>query len=81
MKILSVTLAILIAFAIIFWGLFYYSIRLARETITAPQATTAASSSAKSFPKINLSTGTPLNSGGPSGPPHITGPSGPPPTY
>jgi hypothetical protein len=83
MKILGVTLVILIVFAVGFWGLFYYSVRVARETISPLQATsTANSSGARHLPKINPPTSTaPANFHGPTSAPHIIGPSGPPPNY
>jgi hypothetical protein len=81
MKILTVTLIALIVFAVVFWGLFYYSVHIARETATIFQATSTAGSSATPLSEINPSTTTPANFHGPTSQPHIIGPSGPPPNY
>lgn len=83
MKILGITLVILIVLAIGFWGLSYYSVHVARETISPLQATSTANSSGVGhLPKINPPTSTaPANFHGPTSEPHIIGPSGPPPNY
>jgi hypothetical protein len=85
MKILGITLIVLIIFAVIFWGLFYYSVRIARETVSPLQTTSTANPSATGhlpIPTINLPTSTaPATFHGPSSEPHIIGPSGPPPNY
>jgi hypothetical protein len=95
MKILGVALLTLIAFAIVFGGISYYSTRLAREaastTYLTQEATTTpqATSTAKSYPaeplvKTTSSPATPTNlpsANGPTTLPHMIGPSGPPPNY
>ena len=82
MKILTVTLVALIIFSVIFWGLFYYSVRIANETATAPQATsTPGYFSARPLPRTNSSTTAPVDFHGPTSQPHIIGPSGNPPNY
>jgi len=82
MKILTVTLIALIVFAVVFWGLFYYSVRIANETATTLQATsTPGYFSAQPLPKVNSSGTAPANFHGPTSQPHIIGPSSNPPNY
>jgi hypothetical protein len=81
MKILSVTLIALILFAIVFWGLFYYSVRVARETIITLEATSTANPSVTTSTTPQSPSATPTSPQGPTNLPHIIGPSGPPPSY
>ncbi len=81
MKILGIALIVLTVFAVVFWIFFYYSVRVARETVTLPQATSTATSSTKPLLKVATPTMTPISSHGPTNVPHIIGPSGPPPNY
>jgi hypothetical protein len=88
MKTLGATIIVLVLLAVMFWGFFYYSIHLAKESIVLPDETsgTAASSPITGsvinpLQAINPSTSVPIEFHGPTGPPHIIGPSGPPPNY
>ena len=86
MKTLGATLIALVILAVMFWGFFYYSVHLAKESASAPvTATTADSSainsSAKALPTETITSTPSVNFRGPTGAPHIIGPSGPPPNY
>ncbi len=87
MKILGVTVIALIILAVMFWGFFYYSVHLAKESAALPANTSTADSSVTNIPSLtplstaNLTTTPVTNFRGPTGAPHIIGPSGPPPNY
>jgi cytoskeletal protein RodZ len=83
MKVLNVSLVVLIVFAVIFWGFFYYSVRIARETTSESQTTSTTNSASTEQPlsEINSPTTTPVNYHGPTEAPHMIGPSAPPPHY
>lgn len=86
MKILGATLIALVILAVMFWGFFYYSVHLAKESAATPGATATADSSAANpsvptLPTETLTSTPSVNFRGPTGAPHIIGPSGPPPNY
>ena len=86
MKILGATLIALVILAVMFWGFFYYSVHLAKESANTPATTatadsSAVNSSAKALPTATITSTPSMNFQGPTGAPHIIGPSGPPPNY
>lgn len=89
MKTLGSTIIVLAVLAVIFWGFFYYSVHLAKESVVLQNGTSSAAlpSSPITGPTINPlqriapGTNTPVEFHGPTGAPHIIGPPGPPPNY
>jgi hypothetical protein len=82
MKILTVTLIVLVAVAIVLWGVLYYSVRVAREAAGTLPATSGANPSGATSTATNpAATTTSPGFHGPIGAPTMHGPSGPPPNY